>query len=71
MGQIPHFFTVSLYYMFHRSESILDSRGNPIVRHFQLDLAGDWVLVGTISSLFSVGTETFKDGIAENRKRKR
>ena len=57
--------------MFHRSESILDSRGNPIVRHFQLDLAGDWVLVGTISSLFSVGTETFKDGIAENRKRKR
>ena len=57
--------------MFHRSENILDSRGNSVVRHYQIDLAGNWVLVGTITSSFNVGAEAFKNGIEKNKKRKR
>jgi len=57
--------------MFHRSENILDSRGNSVVRHYQKDLAGNWVHVGTITSCPNVGAVAFKDGIEKNRKRKR
>jgi hypothetical protein len=57
--------------MFHRSENILDSRGNSVVRHYQIDLAGNWVHVGTITSSPHVGAEAFKDGIEKNKKRKR
>jgi hypothetical protein len=70
MGKFP-IFLLSLYYMFHRSENILDSRGNSVVRHYQIDLAGNWVLVGTITSSFNVGAEAFKNGIEKNKKRKR
>jgi hypothetical protein len=57
--------------MFHRSETVYDIAGNPIVRHYQKDLAGNWVLVATITSSFNVGAEEFKNGIEKNRKRKR
>jgi hypothetical protein len=57
--------------MFHRSENSLDSRGNSVVRHYQQDIAGNWVLVGTITSSPNVGAEAFKNGIEKNKKRKR
>lgn len=57
--------------MWHRSETVYDIAGNHIVRHYQIDLAGNWVLVGTITSSFGVGADAFKNGIEKNRKRKR
>jgi len=57
--------------MFHYSLRNLDSRGNPVVRHYQKDLAGNWVLVGTITSSPVIGAVAFKDGIEKNKKRKR
>jgi hypothetical protein len=57
--------------MWHRSETVYDIAGNPIVRHYQIDLAGNWVLVGTITSSPNVGAEAFKNGIEKNKKRKR
>lgn len=57
--------------MWHRSETVYDIAGNPIVRHYQKDLAGNWVCVGTITSSPVIGAVAFKDGIEKNRKRKR
>jgi len=57
--------------MWHRSETVYDIAGNPIVRHYQIDLAGNWVLVSTITSCPNVGAVAFKDGIEKNKKRKR
>jgi hypothetical protein len=71
MGFISLFLIVVLVYMFHYSLSNLDSRGNSVVRHYQKDLAGNWVAVGTITSSPVIGAVAFKDGIEKNRKRKR
>ena len=49
----------------------LDSRGNSVVRHYQKDLAGNWICVGTITSSPVIGAVAFKDGIEKNKKRKR
>lgn len=68
---MPYFFIVVIFYMYHYSETIYDIGGNPIVKHYQKDLAGNWVLVATITSCPNVGAEEFKNGIEKNRKRKK
>lgn len=57
--------------MWHRSETVYDLAGNAIVYHYQKDLAGNWVSVGTITTSPHIGAEAFKKGIIENKKRKR
>jgi hypothetical protein len=57
--------------MYHRSEIVIDARGNTVERHYQLDLAGNWVYVGATSNAFLRGALEFKSGIDKNRKRKR